>query len=142
MTTETQTPETKPTVKDLVKLVWLPTIFVKGERVTEHRCYRTSPAIEFKPFGDDEDDQRAHAMVPASFAEFLVNDVIDPATGGPVYAYAEEVAPFRAAPKPARRIGADVIVLGEHHHGRLASFFGNNTDEEVQAQAGVDVILA
>ena len=42
----------------------------------------------------------------------------------------------------ARRIGADVIVLGEHHHGRLASFFGSNVDAEVQEQAGCEVILA
>jgi nucleotide-binding universal stress UspA family protein len=42
----------------------------------------------------------------------------------------------------ARRIHADVIVLGEHHHGRLASLFGSNVDAEVQREAGCDVILA
>jgi nucleotide-binding universal stress UspA family protein len=42
----------------------------------------------------------------------------------------------------ARRIDADVIVMGEHHHGRLASFLGTNTDDEVQEQAGCEVILA
>ena len=42
----------------------------------------------------------------------------------------------------ARRIHADVIVLGEHHHGRLASLFGANVDAEVQREAGCDVILA
>ena len=42
----------------------------------------------------------------------------------------------------AKRIGADAIVLGEHHHGRLASFFGADVDAEVQRQAGCDVILA
>ena len=42
----------------------------------------------------------------------------------------------------ARRIHADVIVLGEHHHGRLATLFGANVDAEVQREAGCDVILA
>jgi nucleotide-binding universal stress UspA family protein len=42
----------------------------------------------------------------------------------------------------ARRIGADVIVLGEHHHGRLASLFGADVDAGVKREAGCDVILA
>jgi nucleotide-binding universal stress UspA family protein len=42
----------------------------------------------------------------------------------------------------AARINADAIVLGEHHHGRLSSFFGSNVDEEVQQAAGCEVILA
>ena len=42
----------------------------------------------------------------------------------------------------AKRIGADAIVLGEHHQGRLASFFGADVDAEVERQAGRDVILA
>jgi nucleotide-binding universal stress UspA family protein len=42
----------------------------------------------------------------------------------------------------AKQIGADAIVLGEHHHGRLASFFGADVDAEVQRHAGCDVILA
>jgi len=42
----------------------------------------------------------------------------------------------------ARRVGADAIVLGEHHHGRLASFFGADVDAEVQREAGCEVILA
>jgi nucleotide-binding universal stress UspA family protein len=42
----------------------------------------------------------------------------------------------------ARRVGADVIVLGEHHHGHLASFLGANVDAEVQREAGCEVILA
>ncbi len=42
----------------------------------------------------------------------------------------------------ARRIRADVIVLGEHHHGLLAGFFGADVDAEVQREAGCDVILA
>jgi nucleotide-binding universal stress UspA family protein len=41
----------------------------------------------------------------------------------------------------AQRIGADAIVLGEHHHGRLAGFFGADVDAEVQRHAGCDVIL-
>ena len=50
--------------------------------------------------------------------------------------------PASAIVETARRIRAHVIVLGEHHHGRLASFFGQNTGAEVQEQAGCDVILA
>jgi nucleotide-binding universal stress UspA family protein len=50
--------------------------------------------------------------------------------------------PGQVIAETARRIGADVIVLGEHHHGRLASFFGSNVDADVQQQAGCDVILA
>ena len=41
----------------------------------------------------------------------------------------------------ARRIDADLIVLGEHHHGRLARFFGSDVGDEVQRHAGCDVIL-
>jgi nucleotide-binding universal stress UspA family protein len=50
--------------------------------------------------------------------------------------------PGQTIAETARRIDADVIVIGEHHHGHLASFFGKNTDEEVQEQAGCEVILA
>jgi nucleotide-binding universal stress UspA family protein len=50
--------------------------------------------------------------------------------------------PGQAIAETARRVDADVIVLGDHHHGRLASFFGRNTGEEVQEQAGCEVILA
>jgi nucleotide-binding universal stress UspA family protein len=42
----------------------------------------------------------------------------------------------------ARRIRADVIVLGEHHHGFLGKLFGADVDAEVQRAAGCDVILA
>jgi nucleotide-binding universal stress UspA family protein len=42
----------------------------------------------------------------------------------------------------ARRIKANVIVLGEHHHGFLGRLFGADVDGEVQREAGCDVILA
>jgi nucleotide-binding universal stress UspA family protein len=42
----------------------------------------------------------------------------------------------------AKRIRADVIVLGEHHHGFLAGLFGSDVDAEVQREAGSEVILA
>jgi|SRR5580765_5155745 len=42
----------------------------------------------------------------------------------------------------ARRIRADAIVVGEHHHGRLARFFGADVDADVQSHAGCDVIVA
>jgi nucleotide-binding universal stress UspA family protein len=42
----------------------------------------------------------------------------------------------------ARRIQADAIVLGEHHHGLLGNLFGADVDAEVQREAGCAVILA
>jgi nucleotide-binding universal stress UspA family protein len=42
----------------------------------------------------------------------------------------------------ARRVRADVIVLGEHHHGALGRLLGADVDAEVQRRAGGEVILA
>lgn len=42
----------------------------------------------------------------------------------------------------AKRARANVIVVGEHHHGFLSNLFGGNVDEEVRREAGCDVILA
>jgi nucleotide-binding universal stress UspA family protein len=42
----------------------------------------------------------------------------------------------------AKEIRAHVIVLGEHHHGRLGGLFGADVDAEVQRAAGCEVILA
>jgi nucleotide-binding universal stress UspA family protein len=42
----------------------------------------------------------------------------------------------------ARELRADVIVVGEHHHGFLSRFLGADVGEEVQREAGCDVILA
>jgi nucleotide-binding universal stress UspA family protein len=42
----------------------------------------------------------------------------------------------------AKRMRADTIVLGEHHHGRLSRLFGGDVDAEVQREAGCTVILA
>ena len=42
----------------------------------------------------------------------------------------------------AKRIRAHAIVLGEHHHGFLGRLFGADVDEEVQREAGCEVILA
>ena len=50
--------------------------------------------------------------------------------------------PGQLIAETARRIGADAIVLGEHHHGRLARFFGADVAADVQRHAGCDVILA
>ena len=50
--------------------------------------------------------------------------------------------PGHAIVETARRVRADVIVLGEHHHGFLGSLFGADVDAEVQKAAGCDVILA
>jgi nucleotide-binding universal stress UspA family protein len=50
--------------------------------------------------------------------------------------------PGHAIVETARRVRADVIVLGEHHHGFLGGLFGADADAEVQKAAGCDVILA
>jgi len=50
--------------------------------------------------------------------------------------------PAHAIVDTARRIRADVIVLGEHHHGFLGSLFGTDVDGEVKREAGCGVILA
>ena len=50
--------------------------------------------------------------------------------------------PARTIVETAKRVGASVIVLGEHHHGFLGSLFGADIDAEVQREAGCDVILA
>jgi nucleotide-binding universal stress UspA family protein len=42
----------------------------------------------------------------------------------------------------ARRVRAQAIVLGEHHHGFLGRLFGADIDAEVQREAGSKVILA
>jgi nucleotide-binding universal stress UspA family protein len=42
----------------------------------------------------------------------------------------------------AQRVRADVIVVGEHHHGFLAGLFGADVGAEVKREAGCDVILA
>ena len=42
----------------------------------------------------------------------------------------------------AKRIRANAIVLGEHHHGFLSGLFGADVDAEVERQAGCEVILA
>lgn len=42
----------------------------------------------------------------------------------------------------AKRVRANLIVVGEHHHGFLSSLFGGNLDEEVRREAGCEVVLA
>jgi nucleotide-binding universal stress UspA family protein len=50
--------------------------------------------------------------------------------------------PAHAIVETARTIHADVIVLGEHHHGLLGKAFGGDVDAAVQRDAGCEVILA
>ena len=50
--------------------------------------------------------------------------------------------PGNAIVDTARRVRAQVIVLGEHHHGFLGNLFGEDVDAAVQREAGCDVILA
>ena len=50
--------------------------------------------------------------------------------------------PGRTIVETAKRVRANVIVLGEHHHGFLSGLFGADVDAAVQREAGCDVILA
>ena len=50
--------------------------------------------------------------------------------------------PAHAIVETAQRIRAQLIVLGEHHHGFLGSLFGADVDAGVQREAGCTVILA
>jgi nucleotide-binding universal stress UspA family protein len=50
--------------------------------------------------------------------------------------------PGAAIVEAAKRVRANLIVVGEHHHGFLSSFFGGNVDEEIQREAGCEVALA
>ena len=42
----------------------------------------------------------------------------------------------------AERLHADVIIVGEHHHGFLARLVGGDVGADVQRAAGCEVILA
>lgn len=50
--------------------------------------------------------------------------------------------PGQAIVETAKEIRAQVIILGEHHHGLLGNLFGADVDAEVQREAGSEVILA
>jgi nucleotide-binding universal stress UspA family protein len=50
--------------------------------------------------------------------------------------------PAHAIVETAREIHAQLIVLGEHHHGFLGKMFGDDVDAGVQREAGCEVILA
>ncbi len=50
--------------------------------------------------------------------------------------------PGNSIVETAQAVRADVIVLGEHHHGFLSSLFGADVAAEVRREAGCDVIVA
>ena len=50
--------------------------------------------------------------------------------------------PGRAIVDAARDARADVVVLGEHHHGFLAGLLGKDVAAEVERELGSSVILA
>jgi nucleotide-binding universal stress UspA family protein len=50
--------------------------------------------------------------------------------------------PGRAIVEAAQATRADVIVLGEHHHGFLSGLFGSDVAAEVRREAGCDVVVA
>jgi len=50
--------------------------------------------------------------------------------------------PGRAIVDAARDARADVVVLGEHHHGFLAGLLGKDVAAEVERELGSSLILA
>jgi nucleotide-binding universal stress UspA family protein len=50
--------------------------------------------------------------------------------------------PADAIVEAARDVRADVVVLGEHHHGFLAGLFGADVAAEVERELGSAVIVA
>ena len=50
--------------------------------------------------------------------------------------------PGRAIVDAAREARADLVVLGEHHHGFLAGLFGTDVAAEVERKLGTAVIVA
>jgi nucleotide-binding universal stress UspA family protein len=50
--------------------------------------------------------------------------------------------PGRAIADAARDAGADVVVVGEHHHGFLAGVLGTDVAAEVERELGRAVIVA
>jgi nucleotide-binding universal stress UspA family protein len=50
--------------------------------------------------------------------------------------------PARTIVDVARDRGADAIVIGSHHHGRLARFFGLTIEDELVRHAGCEVLVA
>jgi nucleotide-binding universal stress UspA family protein len=50
--------------------------------------------------------------------------------------------PARAIVDAAQAVQADVIIVGEHHHGFLSSVFGADVAAEVRREVGCDVIVA
>jgi nucleotide-binding universal stress UspA family protein len=41
----------------------------------------------------------------------------------------------------ARDQGADLVVLGEHHHSGLGRLFGSDTAAEVEGELGANVVV-
>jgi nucleotide-binding universal stress UspA family protein len=68
-------------------------------------------------------------------------DVLSAAGCKPALAWAAG-EPGHEIVEAAKRLRADTIVVGEHHHGRLSRLFGGDVDAEVQREAGCTVILA
>jgi nucleotide-binding universal stress UspA family protein len=50
--------------------------------------------------------------------------------------------PGREIVETAKRVRARAVVVGDHHHGFLSGLFGVRVDEEVQREAGCEVIVA
>ena len=97
----------------------------------------------FGTFDDISDREGAASTAPPEVVGHLTEarDVL--ATAG-VDADLEWAAgePGGVIVETARRIRADVVVIGEHHRGLLGRVFGADVDAAVEREAGCSVILA
>lgn len=72
---DTKAPETMPVEEPKRKLLFVPSLLDvdrQGRTRRWHVTGRTSPALEFKPNGDDPIDDRPHAIVRVSLGEHLI----------------------------------------------------------------------
>jgi len=93
---------------------------------------------------DDISDREGAALSPPPFVVEQLTEARELLARDGVDAELEWAAgePGSMIVDAARRIHANVIIVGEHHHGFLGNLFGADIDAEVQREAACDVILA
>jgi nucleotide-binding universal stress UspA family protein len=93
---------------------------------------------------DDISDREGGPLAPPPDVVAHLTEARDHLAAAGVDAQLTWVAgePAHAIVETARRTRAEVIVLGEHHHGFLGRAFGADVDGAVQQEAGCEVILA
>jgi len=93
---------------------------------------------------DDIADWEGQPIAPPQELVGLLTEARDKVEGAGLEAEFRWAAgePGRAIVDAVRDTGADVVVLGEHHHGFLAGLLGTDVAAEVERQLGSSVILA